>query len=142
MICVTGKKEFHESASMSFSKDLFSEVPSKLHYISPESSCTQSDESVLKKETDKTVDLTIESYHTGNESNVLIAFDQPINTSETKTNIQEEEYSAPADTLAVSKTHILNSDTPQSKDETSILHSEPSSETFPCDSASQASTLS
>lgn len=141
MICVIGKKEFHESASMSFSKDLFSDVPSKLHYISPESSCTQSDKSVLKKETDKTVDLTIESYHPDAESNVLIAFDQSINTSETKTNTQEE-YSATANTPVVSKTHILNSDIPQSKDETSILHSEPNSETFPCDSTSQASTLS
>lgn len=141
MICVTGKKEFHESASMSFSKDLFSEVPSKSHCISPESSCTLSDKSVLKKETDKTVDLTIESYHPDTESNVLIAFDEPTNTSETKTNTQEE-YSATADTSAVSKTDILNSDTPQSKDGTSLLHSEPSSETFPCDSASQASTLS
>lgn len=124
---------------MSFSKDLFSEVPSKLPSVSPESSCTQSDKSVLKKEMDKTVNLTIESYHPDTESNVLIAFDQPINTSETKT---QEEYSVTAETSAVSKTNILNSDTPQSKDENSILHSEPCSETFPCDSASQASTLS
>ena len=126
---------------MSFSKDLFSEIPSKSHYTSPESLCTQSDKSVLKEETDKTVNLTIESYHQEPDSNVLITFDQPVYTSDVKT-IKQEEYSAAADTSTVPKTDILNSDTPQTTGETSMLHPESSSEAFPCDSVSHASTLS